>query len=1317
MAGIARDRFEAIKSKAPEKWPELEVDTPRGVFEVDRSLREQGKTPTTLGQSVENAFVSARPFLNEALQFAARGTGLSLIPHLDRPRGAIFAASEATSGGLPALLNPAFLPAAVKGFRRPEEYGGGDILRRAGMGDQPLVGGLSGRDILGGVADIAFDPTNLIPLQGAKTGLRAAGVVSPRRMWQSITETPIRNADLTAAVRKSGPEAFERVNAQLIDIAQTGQELTIAGFRKSTGAPVPGRGIYYGITQEMTDLATGARKGTLAVRELVFQNPFVVNSIEETSQLSPKVASAVERASASMKQVDITAVEREIATAARAAGHDAVVFRSGPLTEVVDLRSAGGAPTKLSARVLPRLPKTPQITPTTAGVVHPAPSAGRQLFGLEDIDATLTKRQTVSNAVKNRLRLGIPDSEIATPAMEMRTRVQPRIKAQAAQISARTSNVLQRAFHPDAQGRILSLPGAPTIQDVAARRPLYAQSLTQQQIRALDVTEQSLAPVRQFIDEVGLGAEIGIRPDVMDGGFYIPRGNALEAGADEPFKIRAGRGAGKAGFQREAVFESMSEGIDQGFQYSSLRDAIKGYVQAAGERSTSQHVANYLRQFGKPIPTQGLGREAGQLGPALGVSGMQFPDVIANAVNKVLEREGKTMGKEAHIGRALSSLNTLFRGLEAGGEMSMLTIQGAIGAAADPKAYGTALRLSLKAWGRGGDEVLGSYLDTFTTRVAQKQAPDAASWVARGLQIGGPETEFTIGRGLGEKLARVAGDLPLIRQSNRGFGTFGDVLRLELADTLWDEALAAGKNMLDDAVLENIAKTANRVTGWSARRAFGSWGEVLTFAPRFFASKLETVAQVASRDPQQRELARRTFLRFLGTMTLATVTANELLGNDYDYFSPTIEINGKTVKNPQFMRIRTAGRDWSLFGTWDSLLGLAISTGTGDLPGAARNVMSSPVLSAGWDLIKGETITGTPTRNVTEGAPLGGLVSPESAKYLGSRALPFAAPAAGTAFEEAVAGKTAEAAGSALQAFSGARGSPLSPSEQLGQVTPGGDFWGADPDVRDQVRRENPEFWAKYIEKAREPKQKAEAVRVETQAKQEESDRRLLAGDITIAQWKDDRKLRNAEASGGISEAYRNQPDKKPDPAKPWEMYGFKVAEAERKYGSMDDEAWADVEAWRATLSADENTAIDKNTGIGNTALDREYRADVKKIAASGYFDLRDQIASELAGVKTTWAADVKEIRAETLAEATLALDETDPDWRQKDRTMARQLADAQARKIIASIAARYHTPILQAWRADPENAEAAKLLRKWGIAGGGLTELVPAIQKQLTAP
>jgi len=185
--------------------------------------------------------------------------------------------------------------------------------------------------------------------------------------------------------------------------------------------------------------------------------------------------------------------------------------------------------------------------------------------------------------------------------------------------------------------------------------------------------------------------------------------------------------------------------------------------------------------------------------------------------------------------------------------------------------------------------------------------------------------------------------------------------------------------------------------------------------------------------------ARRAFLRLISGGTMMTVMANEMLGNETDFNVLKKNKDGEWEYNSNFMRIRFGGRDWSLFGTWDSMLRLMIVTGmTGNPIEGLRGLASGPV-SLGWDLITGETFTGErpegPDWVPDDPEWMPGDTNLKTAAYILESHLPFAfdeVPQVGEHMQEGDMGK---AAALLSGEFFGGKSSPLSRGDLLYEIS------------------------------------------------------------------------------------------------------------------------------------------------------------------------------------------------------------------------------------------------------------------------------------------
>lgn len=759
-----------------------------------------------------------------------------------------------------------------------------------------------------------------------------------------------------------------------------------------------------------------------------------------------------------------------------------------------------------------RGPQAPEAPRTRLGEVGPV---SRKLFGIEAPESGLSRTDRAMNTIKDKTGIGVPEDELATPIMRERARVRQIVDSQAARVGALADDAAQ-AFKLDKQGRIPELPGTPTIQDVAARLPEYAPLLTPKQLAAMKRLQAEISPFAQSLKENGV--ELRSRADVMEGGFYLPRGKAGLEGADEPIKVGTGRGGagGKRGFERGAVFKSMSEGVDAGYEYAPFKDALQAYARDAGTRTIDSWAANALKATGEGegvkerlmqqapklvadwqrvnkeivslrgrlataerragvaggkadeldnalaeaqraqpeggarplsrIPTNlrnataestelsgdprnrefaaGMARvltslddlvpegterirfldtaiarterridvleqrggrygalaaglrkqldeakarydelapeyrrafEHAQATPrdqgAVGFStlnGTTFPDEMANVANKYLNREKPASGAIPGVVNVASAFNTLMRGFNASVDASFIAIQGLLGAAHHPVAYGKALNVAIRSF--ADPHVFGSFVRNFDEVAVKAGRPTSQDWAAAGARIGGMQHEFAAGTGLpkiGEAIQQ-GGKLNPIRGSNRAFGAFGDSLRL-----LTDDVLYAARKDVSPEQMRDIARFGNLMTGWSRRRFLGETGQLVEFAPRFFQSQLELSAATLAQGGVVGAEARKAFLKLIGVGATLTIAANEARGKETDY------VPGSS----NFMRIRdVGGNDISLFGPWDSFVRAMVNTAKGDLGYLART-KASPTVGMAWDLISGKSFMGEDTRN------------------------------------------------------------------------------------------------------------------------------------------------------------------------------------------------------------------------------------------------------------------------------------------------------------------------------------------------------------------
>jgi len=688
----------------------------------------------------------------------------------------------------------------------------------------------------------------------------------------------------------------------------------------------------------------------------------------------------------------------------------------------------------------------PEVPRITSNVVEPPiviPSRNNiNLFGLHPIEAGLGRLARYRNTFRSSVeRVGIattPENQFATGVINERRRVQPIINSQSTRMGTIVDETIRRGgIVVDNTGRMAdlrgidsSIRGAPTVADVAARLPRFAAALGPQRLQAFEELRQVLAPFRQATDEIGL--DIGLRPDVIEGGFYIPRAVRSEG----PRVAGSRRRRPPSGFMQEAEFPSQAFGIDQGTDYLPVGEAVRRYANQTGRETLDAHTARFLATLGD----EGTNVARGNTIDIPGIRGTSFDTEMANAINQELAIE-RRLGRNVPF-ETINAINKLYLGFRATADNSALMIQGLLGLANDPRNWGRALRTNIRAWMRNGDRALGQYIIAHDNLARQRGMPSVQEWNSAGLQTGGAATEFTLGQGPTAAL----GQLPLIRQANRAFGAFGDTMRVAWADSEVEGLIRRG--VTGDELrgqMERIARVVNGATGFAQGKTFADMGDILLLAPRFLQSRLETTARgVMGLRPGatlEQRIARRSLLKLIGIGTGMTFAINEALGQETDTrpfvtiktgtrpLSTPDPITGRTtedifekVPNSNFMRVRFGGRDWSMFGTWDSLLRVIMAGGSGDPIGAIRPLASGTV-SVSIDVLTGRDFNSkvVPT-NIQAIMNQPGRF----AEWVGGQIYPFAAEEIPSAVRDVFSGEAAAGITTIVGEIIGAKSSPLS---------------------------------------------------------------------------------------------------------------------------------------------------------------------------------------------------------------------------------------------------------------------------------------------------
>jgi hypothetical protein len=666
---------------------------------------------------------------------------------------------------------------------------------------------------------------------------------------------------------------------------------------------------------------------------------------------------------------------------------------------------------------------------------------------LRDITPGLTKAEEAENVllgVGRTARLPFHlNNKYGTAAVREKQRVAPVISSQATQFSHRQAVAIREAFPdleddlfvPSLAGKVARIKGAPAIQDIADFYPQFEPLLTPAQKAALKPIIDTHAQYTDLLNKVGVGFPSRASTRI-GGGSYIARvAEGLATKANEPRGV-PGKGLfakARKGFEEDIQFETAAAGRAAGIKYAGIEDTLRYHYQQAGERATEAHVANYLTTVTDdanwPISlarTGELGRKAVDLAA---LADHSFPEAVADSINKVLVSQGTTIGGGRNTLEALRMLNRGYRGVRATLDNSFMGIQMLLSAYSHPMAAARAAKVNFQAW--ANPKVLARYLEAFDGKASTTGRLTSSQWASEGgVHLGAQTGEFAA-----EGLQKV----PLFKQAGRAYGYTGDALRLDAADVLLEQEMrgyslfgspaAIGKGRTLDEIrasgdLAKIGEIVNNMTGVSRGRFGGEAGDILLFAPRFFQSRLETVARgLAGLRPGaslDQKIARRSLLKMVVLGTTLTVAINAAQGEETD-FRPIV--GGR--KNPNFLRVRAFGRDWSLFGTWDSLAGLLIAAGRGDVEGAIR-AQSSGLVTATWDLMSGADFLGRSTRSAEN-----------VGRYVLRQLTPFSGEQVVEAVSQVLSGKPQDVVSGSVAALGtlvGVKSSPVSFTDHANEV-------------------------------------------------------------------------------------------------------------------------------------------------------------------------------------------------------------------------------------------------------------------------------------------
>ncbi|KKL86980.1 hypothetical protein LCGC14_1939330, partial [marine sediment metagenome] len=134
--------------------------------------------------------------------------------------------------------------------------------------------------------------------------------------------------------------------------------------------------------------------------------------------------------------------------------------------------------------------------------------------------------------------------------------------------------------------------------------------------------------------------------------------------------------------------------------------------------------------------------------------------------------------------------------------------------------------------------------------------------------------------------------------------------------------------------------------------------------------------------------------------------------------------------------------------------------------------------------------------------------------------------------------------------------------------------------------------------------------RDELAAAQLNDDRLLQSGGINNRAWRLNNGERRQELRIRLDEIYG--PGTLEDPQTPRDHYVNTIRE---HTDASDQVNWDAVDAWRATLSDEDNAYIDRNTGFPTSPMDELMRGYRREVVEFGYWDVRDESFKYIKGL------------------------------------------------------------------------------------------------------
>lgn len=572
--------------------------------------------------------------------------------------------------------------------------------------------------------------------------------------------------------------------------------------------------------------------------------------------------------------------------------------------------------------------------------------------------------------------------------------------------------------------------------------------------------------------------------------------------------------------------------------------------------------------------------------------GRYYPKDIGDQLNEI----NRVTNPTAFV-KTINEVNDAVRPIMATLDLSFLGVQGLVAALSHPTNYLSAAQTLFSSGyadfeqAAKNDGTLGAFINA------------GGHWAARN-----DAAEFIFPSYF--KNLPVVGSLS--DSANALFTQFGNILRVNLFKAGWRTEMA-GASTEAEALRAGLARNVNLITGFSTSNP-GALEKTLQFAPRFFRSQLGLVADAVTK----RDFSNAGAARALGTMMVSGVTMttmiNQMLGNTTKY----------DPADPNFMRIRFAGKDLSLFGPWDTLFRAVSKTvEDGDPKGGADYLLrtkASPVLSKMYDLLTGQMLNG---QKLSWGSPQDIIES--AGKMAATVGVPISVQSAVSEnIVPAIEGKQSlatAAAGTGLS-FLGVKATPLSPSETMvikrdnvAQQAYNKPWSQLEPYQQDQLRKDNNLDLPSNTDLSRSFEFRRQ-IATTYQTQEQQLDDSLPIGKTWIDAY---HNLQNQQVGAFAQWAAQN-----PDALAQLKSSTAKTPEGQalnnfyKLFDQADQENWTPdelsqaVSDFRDSQPQATNDYIDRNTGLHETDRVKQYKAAQKTLAP--YWDFENQIWDRLKG-------------------------------------------------------------------------------------------------------